>query len=150
MDTVVILPARITEISDILEMMADFYAIDNYEFNKELAHKNLETFISTKNYGRIWVLKSHQELMGYVILAFSYSFEYGGINAFIDELYIKPGYRNKGLSKTALEFVLKEAKALGIQTLHLEVEKHNKKARNIYTQWGFTDKDRLLLSKKID
>lgn len=152
METIAIVPAQKADIPSLLEMMENFYAIDNYPFYREQTLSNLDGFISTNHYGRIWILREPDSavMIGYVILAFSYSFEYGGFNAFLDELYIKPAFRNKGLSKVAMQFVIREAKTLGIQTLHLEVEKHNEKARKIYKEWGFTDKDRLLLSKKIE
>jgi ribosomal protein S18 acetylase RimI-like enzyme len=37
----------------------------------------------------------------------------------------------------------------GVRALHLEVERANARARALYARSGFTDQDRLLLTKRL-
>ena len=48
-----------------------------------------------------------------------------------------------------LAFALAEAAALGIQTLHLEVEIDNGRARRVYRAAGFVENSRRLMSKRL-
>ena len=51
-----------------------------------------------------------------------YSVEHGGRDGFLDDFYLAPEARGRGLGRQALEALEREAQALGIRVLHLEVE----------------------------
>jgi ribosomal protein S18 acetylase RimI-like enzyme len=137
------------EIPEILTMMERFNAIDNYPFDKEQTKENLFQFLTDKNLGRAWVIKSDQLLIGYLILAFGFSFEHGGRDAFIDELFLKIEFRQQGIGKMTMDFIQEEASKLGVKVVHLEVERHNEKGVKLYKGKGFKDNGRMLLSKKV-
>ena len=78
-----------SQIDSIVSMMQDFYAIDNYPIHIEESKQLFETFIANSDLGKAWLVYKGEEVIGYVILTFIFSFEYKGILAFLDELYIK-------------------------------------------------------------
>ncbi len=133
----------------ILEMMEEFYAIDHYPFNKKKNHKNLQVFIDNPQLGRLWMIRKESHLVGYVCLAYCFSFEYGGRDAFIDEFFIKKDFRNQGIGQHTLEFLEKESPKLGVHSLHLEVEKHNEAGKKLYFNKGYSDTGRHLLTKTV-
>lgn len=141
--------ADMAQAEPILEMMASFYAIDNYPFDEHLSRQNLTLLIETPSLGRIWLIKMGEEIVGYIVLAFGFSFEYKGKNAFIEELFISNKHRNKGIGSSALQFVIDQARILGVKTLHLEAEKHNDVANAMYRKVGFVDNNRFLLNKSL-
>jgi len=137
------------DIAELLDMMEDFYAIDNYPFHRESTKTNMAEFISDLSLGRIYLLKHDQTTVGYLILAFGYSFEHGGKLAFVDDLFIKKDFRGKGMGSLAMDFIEREARNIGLHMLHLEVEPHNLNAVKLYDGKGFVKSKRYLLSKKI-
>ena len=137
-------------IPEILEMMADFNAIDNYSFDQEIGKQNLKEFLSNDRLGRLWTIHRSNQVVGYIALTFGFSFEYKGKDAFIDEFFIKEEFRNMGIGQETMEFVEKRAAALGVKAIHLEVEKHNQKGNKLYTKQGYKSNSRMLLSKQID
>lgn len=141
--------AQTQDIPILLYMMETFYTIDDYPFDKEKTEANASTLIAHPNLGRIWIIKNNQAFAGYVVLAFGFSFEYGGRDAFIDELYLEPDYRGQGIGQHVIDFLLEAAASLGVQTLHLEVEQHNERGQRLYTRNGFRHNNRILMSKKI-
>ena len=143
-------PAAIPDAVKILEMMQQFYLIDNYSFSKDTTAENIIDFINTPSFGKIWLIENNDGIIGYIILAFIFSFEFKGKNAFVDELYLEDKYRSLGIGTKAIDFVAGEAKKLNITALHLEVEKHNENALKVYRKHGFSDHNRLLMTKHID
>lgn len=137
-----------SDIPELLSMMADFYSIDNYPFDKSKTERNLHQFIANNQLGRVWILREGINIPGYIILCFGFSFEHGGRDAFIDEFYIKPAYRHRGLGKKTLEFLDEHLRQLSVNKIHLEVEQHNKVGSRLYRKMGFIDNGRILLSKK--
>jgi GNAT superfamily N-acetyltransferase len=139
--------AQIEDTEEILRMMKDFNAIDNYPFEKELRQQNIQKFINGKDLGRLWMILDSTTIIGYVVLAFSFSFEFKGRDAFIDELYLEKAHRSKGAGGATLEFVFQQATSLGVKAIHLEVERHNEKGNALYQKKGFKNHERFLMTK---
>ena len=142
-------PLEITDISTITQMMQDFYAIDNYPIDVEVAKNLFQEFISNEHLGKSWLIYSENEIVGYIILTFIFSFEYGGKIAFVDELFIKETARGKGIGKEAIQFIQKEVPKLSLKLLYLEVEPHNENAQKLYLAHDFELHNRKLMKYKV-
>ncbi len=137
------------EIPTIVSMMQDFYAIDNYPINIEESKQLFETFIEKPNLGKAWLIYQNEEIVGYVILTFVFSFEYKGILAFLDELFIKKKHQGKGFGKQAVQFIQQESSQLNVKMLYLEVEQHNENAQKLYLANDFEVHNRKILKYKL-
>jgi ribosomal protein S18 acetylase RimI-like enzyme len=84
-------------------------------------------------------------IAGFFVLSLGYSPEHGGTDGFIDDIYIIPERRGRGLGRRALDLALEESRKCGIRVLLLEVEAHNDRAYHLYTSMGFTDTKRRLM-----
>lgn len=136
-------------IETITSMMRDFYSIDNYPIDSEVSKNLFSEFIQNENLGKAWLIYSDGEVVGYVILTFVFSFEYGGKIAFIDELYIKESARGRRIGTKTIEFLKNEIPKLSLKLLYLEVENHNVSAQKLYIANDFTIHNRKLMKYKI-
>jgi ribosomal protein S18 acetylase RimI-like enzyme len=136
------------DIETIVSLMEEFYAIDNYPIKSDVSKALFEEFISNKNLGKAWLIVSDNEIVGYLILTFVFSFEYQGKIAFLDELYVTEIARGKGIGSKAIEFIKDESHKLSLKLIYLEVEPHNKKAQNLYIANGFEMHNRKLMRLK--
>ena len=141
-------PLVVTDIDTIVTMMKAFYAIDNYPIDKEKSKTLFQEFISNEDLGKSWLILSDQEIVGYVILTFVFSFEYQGKIAFLDELYLNEKARGKGIGSQAVTFVLEQSKKLSLQLIYLEIENHNQNAQKLYIANGFELHNRKLMAYK--
>ena len=142
-------PLEISDISIITQMMEDFYAIDNYPMDVEVAKNLFHEFITHEHLGKSWLIYSENEIVGYIILTFIFSFEYGGKIAFVDELFIKETERGKGFGKEAIQFIQREVPKLSLKLLYLEVEPHNENAQKLYLAHDFELHNRKLMKYKV-
>ena len=142
-------PLEIADIEIITQMMQDFYAIDNYPMDIEVAKNLFQEFISNEHLGKSWLIYSENEIVGYIILTFIFSFEYGGKIAFVDELFIKETARGKGIGKEAIQFIQREVPKLSLKLLYLEVEPHNENAQKLYLAHDFELHNRKLMKYKV-
>ncbi|MCB0630208.1 MAG: GNAT family N-acetyltransferase [Saprospiraceae bacterium] len=143
-------PVSQEDIRTVCDMMEDFYAIDHYPFVPERTMINLSIFVNNENLGRLWMILLAEEIVGYVVLTFGFSFEFGGRDAFLDELYLKEAHRNQGIGTQTLKFIAKQAGILGIKALHLEVEHHNEKGKAIYGKSGYKAHNRILMTRMVE
>jgi ribosomal protein S18 acetylase RimI-like enzyme len=142
--------AKTSDVTVLLAMMEDFYAIDNYPFNAVLTQSNLELFINNPQYGEVRIIFGSNGVIGYFILANMFSFEYGGQGIFIDELYVINDYRQRGIGNLALVYIENKAISDGVKVIQLEVERHNLSGVKLYLKRDFMDSGRNLLVKKCN
>ena len=136
--------------TECLQMMNDFYQMNDYHFRETEKSRLFEEFIGNDNLGKFWVVTLSGKIIGYIILTFGFSFEYGGRDAFIDELYLKEEFRNRGLGKLILESVEFFAVKHKVKAIHLEVEETNVAGNRLYIKAGFSSNERGLMTKRLD
>ena len=139
--------AGIADVETLLPLMADFYAHEKLSFDEVFARRALLGLLKNAIHGQVFLIEADGIVAGYAVLTFGYSLEFGGVDAFVDELYLRESQRGRGLGKAALEFLARTCAAHGIRALHLEVERANQRAQAVYHQFGFVDHDRYLLTK---
>ncbi len=139
-----------TDINEIVEMMEIFYQHEQLEFNPEKIRIILQDLLTNFNLGRVWLIRSGEENIGYLILTYSFSVEYGGRDALIDELYIKQNFRNKGIGTEALKFIENGCRTIGINAVHLQVKKFNSDAKRLYERIGYKVNQRDYLTKRLN
>jgi GNAT superfamily N-acetyltransferase len=145
---VVFREAAVRDVPDLLRMMKGLALQEPaLPFDERVATQTWRQFFSSAEFGRAWLLSVGGELAGYVILTLGYSFEYRGREAFVDELYVEEKFRGKGLGRRAMEFVEQRARELGVNAIHLEVDRGNEAALGLYRRTGYVDHDRYLMTK---
>jgi GNAT superfamily N-acetyltransferase len=136
---------------DILfQLMQNYYDYDQIPLDEPAARQALTQLLSDDPFGRVWLVCIEDKPIGYVVLTLGFSLEYHGRDAFIDEIYLEEPYRGQGIGTKIFAFVEEQARALGVQAIHLEVERHNQRAQSFYQKIGFKDNDRRLMSKRIN
>jgi GNAT superfamily N-acetyltransferase len=130
-------------------MMQNFYAIDNYPIDIELTKKLFIEFIQNENFGKSWLIYNDEEIVGYAIVTYVFSFEYKGKMAFFEELFIAENARGKGIGQKAIEFVKEFAKSKNVKMMYLEVENHNEKAQKLYLANDFVIHNRKIMKYKF-
>ena len=133
----------------ILDLMERFYAEERYPFERERARAALSPFLADPKLGRAWLIRDGAIPIGYFVLTLGWSLEYGGRDAFVDELFVSRSHRGRGLGRRALEVIADACRELGVQALHLEVEKENVSAGILYRKSGFEDHERRLMTRRF-
>lgn len=141
--------ARTHDADTLLAFMRWFNESQGYPFDEESARQTVLELLGSASLGRIWLIVADGSSVGYLVLTFGYSLEYGGRDAFVDELFVEPSARGRGLARDALSFALSEASRLGVHAVHLEVERNNSSAHALYESLGFVGNDRQLLTHRV-
>ncbi|MCL2565109.1 MAG: GNAT family N-acetyltransferase [Defluviitaleaceae bacterium] len=86
------------------------------------------------------------EVCGYALMCFTYSNEYGGKIMIIDEIYVKEGFRGKGLASYFVKEIIDKYKN-DVVYVEVEVKKDNVEAINLYKKFEFGFNDYQLMYK---
>ncbi len=139
--------ARSRDVAAVVDMMRDLYEQDRVAFDPVMQARALDVFVRDHAAGRAWVIRDGGSLIGYAFVVFGYSMEYGGRDAFLDELFVKAPHRGRGVGRAMMRVIDEACRAHEIKALHLEVERDNVNAQEFYRRVGFVDHDRYLLTK---
>ena len=144
--------ALLADVPSLLALMRSLQEDDPWPipFDEGRVLSDLEALISTPQYGQVWLLAEAPDTpaIGYLLICFDYSLEYGGRGAWIDEVFIDRRRRGQGLGAQALRLAEEAAREAGAKVLHLEVNRGNR-AIELYRRSGFQDHDRYLMSKRL-
>lgn len=144
-----LVPATGTDVELLVAMMEEFYGEAAYPFDAVRARRGFTELLSTPHHGQSFVIVHESRPAGYLVLTRTFSMEYGGRSAFIDDLYVRPAHRGRGVAAAALEALRAVALDLDVRAIHLEIERDNAAAQAVYRRAGFEAKGRQLLTLRL-
>ena len=143
-------PAEASGLDALLPMIRALCEHDGTPFDERAVGRALALVLADESLGRVWLIECGREAAGYLVLTFGFSLEFGGRDAFIDELYVREAFRGRGLGRRAIDLAERACRGRGVGALHLEVERANTSAQELYRRTGFRDHDRYLMTKRLD
>jgi len=145
-------PAMSADTDRLIEMMRDLWNHDAVAFNEAASRRGLDVIFrgdASPPAGRIWIIEHDASPVGYLVLTFAFSLEFGGWHAFVDELYIRDGFRSRGWGSQALDLAVATCRELGMSALLLEADLRNDRATALYRRRGFHEHRRRLMRLDI-
>ena len=139
--------AAVDDVPALLALHERFYREEGYPYAHAAMERALRELIANAAYGRAFV--AGDPPVGYLLVTFGFSVEFGGRDAFVDELYVADEARGQGLGSEALQVAEEACREAGIHALHLEVEHENPRARALYERNGYVAHERHLMTKRF-
>jgi diamine N-acetyltransferase len=90
----------------------DFWSVP---FREEVVRESLRELVVSPSVGRVFLICEADSCVGYVVVSLDFSLEYGGRNTWIDELFIRPELRGKGIGSKALDFAVQGAASVALR-----------------------------------
>lgn len=140
-----------TERSQVEDMILNLYSNDGKEPNdymsREKIRPTLDRALTHPDSLRIEVFKEQEQIIGYALLYNFWSNEYGGMVLTLDELYVTPLFRSRGISSSYIQSLHNQKNSPVL--LALEVMPGNEKAKSLYARLGFKENKRTFMNKKV-
>jgi ribosomal protein S18 acetylase RimI-like enzyme len=148
MATVELLPVGPADEGTLLELARAFHAEGGHPLSDRGAAA-IGLIARGHPLGRAWLIHEAGVLAGYAVLGLGFGIEYGGADAFVDDLYLVPAARGRGLGEAVMVWLEGEARAMGLAALFLVVDPDNLPARRLYDRRGFEGTHWLLMAKRL-
>jgi GNAT superfamily N-acetyltransferase len=128
-------PSEAESISDLLLAQLKEHRIETPYDEIRFA---VDGMLADDNRGFILVALNGERPVGVAYVSFTWTLEHGGRSAWLEELYVSPDVRNRGIGKAMLDAVLRKATEAGCAAVDLEVDAQHVRAEHLYARQGFT------------
>jgi GNAT superfamily N-acetyltransferase len=136
-----ITPAGTSSIPVLIEMMRQYWQFEQIRgFDADNAGRMLQEFFSRPEFGRGWIAFNDQQVLGYLLCSCVFSFEFGGLTAAIDELYVIAPARGQGVGKLLVQSAEAQMRDMGCMHIEMEVAEKNFRAQQFYSLLGFASR----------
>jgi len=137
--------ANLQDLDNLLPLVSAYHAFEHIDSSAASRESTLRRLLAEPAFGGIWLIYADTVLAGYIVLCRGFSIEFNGFDAFIDEFYLDPEFRGRGIGGQVLKAIKIQARQMEINALHLEVARNNHPARKLYARAGFEARDKYLL-----
>lgn len=135
----------------LLEMMRDLYSEDPSDANapgEERFRQTIRVLLEKPDRGQIVLFFEDQTIQGYALLIPYWSNEFSGTLLFVDELFVKPEARNRGIGQQFFEF-LRARRPFDAIVCAVEVSPKNDRARKLYSSLGFEPRSHKMMLRRL-
>jgi ribosomal protein S18 acetylase RimI-like enzyme len=105
----------------------------------------LHPLLEGSPHGAAYLIGPGRAPIGYVVITFGWSVEFGGLDGFVDEIFIRPTVRGRGIASEVLLALPRALAGAGLRALHLEVDRDDTAAQRLYAKTGFAARPRYML-----
>lgn len=129
-------------IAPLLSAFRAEYGLKETDEAREVA---LAPLLAGSPYGAAYLLGPARAPVGYVVITFGWSLELGGMEAWLDEIYVRPGVRGRGIATEVLLALGRMLEGAGVKAIHLEADREDRTGQALYRKAGFGLRDRYCL-----
>lgn len=122
-------------------LVAAFHAEEGINLSDDARSAGLQPLLDGIPHGAAYLIGPARAPIGYVVVTFGWSIEFGGMDGFVDEIFIRPGVRGRGIATEVLLALPRALGEAGVKALHLEVATDNTTAQRLYARAGFRLRD---------
>lgn len=129
--------ARPEDLERVLPLVAAMHAELGITQTDEARRAALAPLLEGSPHGAVYLIGPQRAPIGYLVVTFGWSVAFGGMDGSVDEIFIRPGVRGRGIASEVLGAICRALKAAGLKAIHIEVERQDEAARRLYGRCRF-------------
>ncbi len=137
--------AKPEDLTRLMPLVAAFHAEAGIDHDPATVEAALAPLLEGSPLGAVYIIGPNRAPVGYIVITFGWSVEFGGMDGFVDELYIRPAVRKRGMASEVLITLPKALQGAGMRALHLEVDRDNLAAQKLYARARFRPREQYML-----
>ena len=137
--------AKPDDMAKLAPLVAAFHAEMNIDSTDDSRAAAVAPLLEGSPLGAVYLLGPRRAPIGYLVITFGWSVEFGGMDAFVDEIFVRPGVRGRGMGLDALMSIRNMLKSVGVTAIHLEVDGADEATQRLYRRAHFKPRDRYML-----
>jgi ribosomal protein S18 acetylase RimI-like enzyme len=131
-------PATVQDVPGLLPLVEEYWRFEDIDgFDVARVGRELVRLFADGRLGSGWIACSRGEAVGYLLAVYVFSLEHLGLTAEIDEFFVLPSARGRGLGDALLRLAEAEFVRRGCTNVALQLGSGNDRARAFYREHGY-------------
>lgn len=142
--------ATADDVPALLPLVEEYWRFEDISgFGSGRVAVQLERLLSEPRLGGGWIAIANGIAVGYLLAVYVFSLEHLGITAEIDEFFVAPAQRGRGLGAQLLKVAEVEFRRVGCTNISLRLSRRNDSARAFYRRHEYAEKSGYDLLEKM-
>jgi GNAT superfamily N-acetyltransferase len=137
-----IAPAGVGDCTECARLLVEQLGEHGVDASAEELSRVLEKVATDAARGFIMLARDERRIVGIAYVATILSAEHGGLVAWLEELYVAPSFRSRGIGTALVAAILERAREMDILAIDLEIDAGHSRAESLYRRFGFRRLDR--------
>ena len=129
--------ANVSDLERVVDLLAELLGEHSLAPDRATLRAAVGRLVEDPQLGRVLVAESEGEIAGVAVLSWTYSLEQGGRSAWLDEIFVAPERRGRGIGASLLDAACAAAASAGACAVDLEVEAGHERVAALYERHGF-------------
>jgi GNAT superfamily N-acetyltransferase len=147
--SVCVAPATPADCHDCARLLVDQLGEHGIEASLRPLTQVLVSVVADASRGFLLLARDKDRIVGVAYVATILSAEHCGPIAWLEELYVTPDSRGRGVGTALLAAVVERSRETGMVAMELEVDAGHKRAESLYKRFGFRSLDRSRWVRKL-
>lgn len=131
-------PAAAADVPALLPLVEQYWLFEDLAgFEPARVGRELSRALADPRLMSGWIARVRGEAVGYLLAAYVFSLEHLGLTAEIDEFFVLPSARSRGVGEALLDLAEAEFARRGCTNVFLQIGQGNERARAFYRAHGF-------------
>ena len=113
----------------LLSLMARYHEECGLDYDDEHRARVAAPLLEGSPLGAVWLIGPQRAPLGYVLVTFGWSVRLGGMIGWVEEMFIRPSVRSRGIGTEVLHAIAVSLGPAGIQALQVRVDGDERLAR---------------------
>jgi GNAT superfamily N-acetyltransferase len=140
--------ANLSDRQEIEKLIAEYHSSEGLTPIEERISWAVDQQLRGESPGLLLVAREKDTIVGVAMAVHTRSAELGRVMT-VDDFFVKPDYRRKGVGRELAKRLVEECKRMQIDEIGFEVLSDNKTAAAFWRSVGFKPADRFLFRKKL-
>jgi GNAT superfamily N-acetyltransferase len=142
MQTFSITPAAVSDCRECAQLLVEQLSEHGVDASAGQLSRVLERVVADGARGFVLLARDERRIVGIAYVAVILSAEHCGPVAWLEELYVTPSYRSRGIGTALVNAVLERARETDIVAIDLEIDAGHSRAESLYRRLGFRPLER--------
>jgi GNAT superfamily N-acetyltransferase len=141
--------ATVSDCSESARLLVQQLAEHRVDASAEQLSCVLEKIVADAARGFVLLAREKGRIVGIAYVATILSAEHCGLVAWLEELYVMPSDRSRGIGTALIAAIIERARKAGIVAIDLEIDARRSRAESLYRRLGFRPLNRSRWVKEL-
>jgi GNAT superfamily N-acetyltransferase len=129
-------PARTEEVEEMLPLIRAYCEFYETVPNDKGIRRMFETLISDPDQGAVFIARDEGKAVGFATLDWKWSSLKGARIGYLEDLFVDPAARGRGIADTLIEVCANRCRKLGMPAMAWQTAPDNQRAQQVYNRTG--------------